>query len=93
MSDLWCRQGSVRGSVRNVGTLWVHRLDMLEKNRIRERMRAERRKVAPSVRQSASQVVCARILSREDVKGAVAAKQPFAVYLKKRRSFQALWAF
>ena len=54
---------------------------MLEKNRIRERMRAERRKVAPSVRQSASQVVCARILSREDVKGAVAAKQPFAVYL------------
>ena len=54
---------------------------MLEKNRIRERMRAERRKVAPSVRRSASQMVCARILDREDVKGAVAAKQPFAVYL------------
>ena len=54
---------------------------MLEKNRIRERMRAERRKVAPSVRRSASQMVCARILDREDVKGALAAKQPFAVYL------------
>ena len=44
-------------------------------------MRAERRKVAPSVRRSASQMVCARILDREDVKGALAAKQPFAVYL------------
>ena len=44
-------------------------------------MRAERRKVAPSVRRSASQTVCARILDREDVKGALAAKQPFAVYL------------
>ena len=65
----------------NVGTLWVFRLDMLEKDRIRERMRAERRKVAPSVRRSASQMVCARILDREDVKGALAAKQPFAVYL------------
>ena len=54
---------------------------MLEKNRIRERMRAERRKVAPSVRRSASQEVCARILDRADVKGALAAKQPFAVYL------------
>ena len=64
-----------------MGTLWVHRLDMLEKNRIRERMRAERRKVAPSVRRSASQEVCARILDRADVKGALAAKQPFAVYL------------
>ena len=64
-----------------MGTLWVFRLDMLEKNRIRERMRAERRKVAPSVRRSASQEVCARILDRADVKGALAAKQPFAVYL------------
>ena len=64
-----------------MGTLWVHRLDMLEKNRIRERMRAERRKVAPSVRRSASQEVCARMLDRADVKGALAAKQPFAVYL------------
>ena len=54
---------------------------MLEKNRIRERMRTERRKVAPSVRRSASQKVCARILGRADVKGALAAKQPFAVYL------------
>ena len=44
-------------------------------------MRAERRKVAPSVRRSASQEVCARILDRADVKGALAAKQPFAVYL------------
>ncbi len=44
-------------------------------------MRAERRKVAPSVRQGASQEVCARILDRADVKGALAAKQPFAVYL------------
>ena len=64
-----------------MGTLWVHRLDMLEKNRVRERMRAERRKVAPSVRRNASQEVCARILDRADVKGALAAKQPFAVYL------------
>jgi 5-formyltetrahydrofolate cyclo-ligase len=54
---------------------------MLEKNRVRERMRAERRKVAPSVRRNASQEVCARILDRADVKGALAAKQPFAVYL------------
>ena len=54
---------------------------MLEKNRVRERMRAERRKVAPSVRRSAAQEVCARILDRADVKGALAAKQPFAVYL------------
>ena len=44
-------------------------------------MRAERRKVAPSVRRSAAQEVCARILDRADVKGALAAKQPFAVYL------------
>ena len=44
-------------------------------------MRADRRKVAPSVRRSASQEVCARILERTDVKGALAAKQPFAVYL------------
>ena len=44
-------------------------------------MRAERRNVAPSVRRSASQTVCARILDREDVKGALAAKRPFAVYL------------
>ena len=64
-----------------MGTLWVHRLDMLEKNRVRERMRAERRKVAPSVRRNASQEVCARILDRADVKGTLAAKQPFAVYL------------
>lgn len=64
-----------------MGTLWVFCLDMLEKNRIRERMRAERRKVAPSVRRSASQEVCARILDRVDMKGALAAKQPFAVYL------------
>ena len=62
-------------------TLRVFRLDMLEKKGIRERMRAERRKVAPSVRRSASQEVCARILDRADVKGALAAKQPFAVYL------------
>ena len=54
---------------------------MLEKKGIRERMRAERRKVAPSVRRSASQEVCVRILDRADVKGALAAKQPFAVYL------------
>ena len=54
---------------------------MLEKNRIRERMRAERRKVAPSVHRSASQEVCARILDRADVRGALVAKQPFAVYL------------
>ena len=64
-----------------MGTLWVCRLDMLEKNRIRERMRAERRKVAPSVHRSASQEVCARILDRADVRGALVAKQPFAVYL------------
>ena len=64
-----------------MGTLWVHCLDMLEKNRVRERMRAERRKVAPSVRRNASQEVCARILDRADVKGTLAAKQPFAVYL------------
>ena len=64
-----------------MGTLWVCRLDMFEKNRIRERMRAERRKVAQSVRRSASQSVCVRILDREDVKGSLAAKQPFAVYL------------
>jgi len=64
-----------------VGTLWVCRLDMLEKDRIRERMRTERRKVAPSVRRSASQAVCARILDREDVKRGLAAKRPFAVYL------------
>jgi len=64
-----------------VGTLWVCRLDMFEKDRIRERMRTERRKVAPSVRRSASQAVCARILDRADVKGALAAKQPFAIYL------------
>ena len=63
------------------GHPWVRRLDMLEKNRIRERMRAERRKVAPSVRRSASQEVCARILDRADVRGALVAKQPFAVYL------------
>ena len=44
-------------------------------------MRAERRKVAPSVRRSASQEVCARILDRADVRGALTAKQPFAVYL------------
>ena len=64
-----------------MGTLGVRRLGMLEKNRIRERMRAERRKVAPSVRRSASQEVCARILDRADVRGALTAKQPFAVYL------------
>ena len=61
-------------------------------------MRAERRKVAPSVRRSASQAVCARILDREDVKGALAAKQPFAVYLASHQEIdlapliEHLWA-
>lgn len=54
---------------------------MFEKNRIREAMRAGRRKVAPSVRMAASAAVCERILDREDVKGMLAAKRPFAVYL------------
>ena len=81
-----------------MGTPWGRRLDMLEKNRIRERMRAERRKVAPSVRRSASQAVCARILDREDVKRALSAKQPFAVYLASRQEIdlaplvEHLWA-
>ena len=44
-------------------------------------MRAGRRKVAPSVRIVASESVCAGILAREDVKAAVEARLPFAVYL------------
>ena len=65
---------------KNSGSFQACCLKMLEKSRIREMMRAERRKVASSVRMAASAAVCARILDREDVKGALAAKQPFAVY-------------
>lgn len=54
---------------------------MLSKDEIRKAMRAERRKVAPSVRIAASESVCAGILARKDVKAAVEARLPFAVYL------------
>ena len=54
---------------------------MLSKDEIRKAMRAERRKVAPSVRIAASGSVCAGILARKDVKAAVEARLPFAVYL------------
>lgn len=57
------------------------REEMDGKNEMRKRMRAQRRSVSASDRAAASADVCERILSRPDVKAAVAARHPFAVYL------------
>lgn len=51
------------------------------KGELRKRMRMLRRRVSADDRAAASADVCERILSRPDVKAAVAARLPFAVYL------------
>lgn len=52
-----------------------------EKAEIRKVMLERRRLVGPDERKAASAAVCAAIMAREDVKSAVSARYPFAVYV------------
>ncbi len=55
------------------------------KSEIRRRMGALRRGVGEAARGAYSGAVCARILARADVRSAIAAGKPFAVYLATSR--------
>ena len=53
----------------------------MDKRAIRNEMRQRRRALTPEVRTNLSVEICERILARDDVKTAMAAKRTFAVYL------------
>jgi len=54
---------------------------MRTKAEIRAEMRTRRRAVDPPARRRASETLCEAILARDDVRAAIAARRPFAVYL------------
>lgn len=70
---------------------------MRTKDEIRAEMRARRRALTAAQRAAASEAVCAAVLARADVRTALAAKRPFAVYLAAKRELDlapliaALW--
>lgn len=71
---------------------------MKTKGEMRAEMRAKRRALTEEARNEASGAVCAALLARDDVRAAIAAKRPFAVYLAARDELdltalvEALWA-
>ena len=54
---------------------------MRSKKEIRQEMRTRRRAVTHEARAAYSRAVCTALLARSDVRAAIAAKRPFAVYL------------
>lgn len=57
---------------------------MAGKDEIRATMRVRRHAVSEEIRARASEEVCAAALARDDVRAAVVARRPFAVYLAAR---------
>lgn len=71
---------------------------MKTKDQIRSEMRKRRREVNEEERLNASELVCAAILARADVRAQIANRRPFAVYLASKEEIdlssliEALWA-